>query len=581
MTIKQTVYRLNRRDLRFFPKISSTLKIFLLILTVFAAVFTTKIILAQEQTEEKPKNLVKEMQDNMAKGNNQESWLDNGNLANLVSLRTMTSGTIPDKLLEEGFDPNKAYIPGGLIGITNQIVASTYNSPASGIEYIAQLKNDFLGKPAYAANETGFDSLKAIMGLWKTFRNVVYVLISLYFIVLGLMIMLRIKISPQAVITIQSSLPKVVTTLVLVTFSYAIAGFCIDLINVFQAIGLSLLFKGAGKTISSGEGLFPVSCKQWSIINLFNLLLDALGEHYYKFQNISNANFWMVKELIQRLAPNSVLLLLGGVLGTAVGAAAGVVNPIGGVLGGLIGFGAGAVIFSVIVSIIIIVYMIKLCMGLCKTYINVLLQIIFSPFLIFIGIFPTSKKGFSDWITNLIANLAVFPATLLFLVIANLLVDTLGGQGFLGGAGTGLWAPLLVQGPFAWFLPTVVGISAIAMLSKIPQIVPEAIFGLKPSPLGKALGEGFGALPGAGFAKNQWEGVKRQSQENAGALYKQGKEAVYRKMGFENKESKAQRVKEILTTKRDGEENFIGKTYDAWKERSDQRKRDKLGPMKS
>ena len=157
--------------------------------------------------------------------------------------------------------------------------------------------------------------------------------------------------------------------------------------------------------------------------------------------------------------------------------------------------------------------MIKLCMGLCKTYINVILQIIFSPFLIFVGIFPTSKKGFSDWIINLIANLAVFPATLLFLIIANLLVDTLGGQGFLGGAGTGLWAPLLVQGPFAWFLPTIVGISAIAMLSKIPQIVPEVIFGLKPSPLGKAIGEGFGALPGAKTVQNIRAGLTKRQQD--------------------------------------------------------------------
>ena len=58
--------------------------------------------------------------------------------------------------------------------------------------------------------------------------------------------MFRMKINPQNVATFQSAIPKIVTTLILITFAYAIAGFMIDLMfvlfnlipSVFQASGI-------------------------------------------------------------------------------------------------------------------------------------------------------------------------------------------------------------------------------------------------------------------------------------------------------------------------------------------------------
>ena len=48
--------------------------------------------------------------------------------------------------------------------------------------------------------------------------------------------MFRAKINPQTVVTIQSAIPKAVVALILVTFSYAIAGLMIDL--MYLLIGL-------------------------------------------------------------------------------------------------------------------------------------------------------------------------------------------------------------------------------------------------------------------------------------------------------------------------------------------------------
>ncbi len=107
------------------------------------------------------------------------------------------------------------------------------------MQYIAYSVNILLGKPVYAND--GFNQLKGIQPLWKLFRNTIYTLISIVFVIMGLLIMLRVKISPQATITIQNSIPKIIISLILVTFSYAISGLIIDFSYLFQAIILSII----------------------------------------------------------------------------------------------------------------------------------------------------------------------------------------------------------------------------------------------------------------------------------------------------------------------------------------------------
>lgn len=491
MTIKQILHRLNRKDLSLFPKIPKFLKISLIIILAFSTIIVTKNILAQEQA---PTNPIKAKQDAMLKGNNQESWLDSAMTSNLMSIQTMMSGTFPDEILNQEIDPSGGrtsyfYIPQGLIGLTSQAAASLYSPPASGVEYIAQVKNNFLGKPAYAA-ETGFQGLTAIMDLWKAFRNVSYVLIALIFVILGIMIMLRIKISPQAVITIQTSIPKIVTTLILITFSYAIAGLVIDFMNLFLAISLSLLFKGLGVDLS--ENLFHVSGGDWSITNLITLVRSWFGDNAYNFKALSTANLYEMFLLIKRLVPNTFIVSLATL-------AVGIFMAPAGPIAILFGLGAGLLV-NVILSVVIFIIIFKLTFGLTKCYIKAMIQIVFAPFILLVGAMPNAKNKFGTWLTTVVANLSVFPITILFLVLANLFIDRL--------AKFQLWAPTLVSGPVDWMLPIIVGITATAMLSKLPQIIPEAIFQIKPASYEKAIGESFAALPGAGLARTFKSGAQ-------------------------------------------------------------------------
>ena len=67
--------------------------------------------------------------------------------------------------------------------------------------------------------------------------------------------MFRQRISPQAVMTIQAALPKVIIALIMVTFSYAIAGFMIDISYVLFLVILRGIETMGGITTVQATGI--------------------------------------------------------------------------------------------------------------------------------------------------------------------------------------------------------------------------------------------------------------------------------------------------------------------------------------
>ncbi|MGB4966253.1 MAG: hypothetical protein WBO77_04055, partial [Microgenomates group bacterium] len=105
--------------------------------------------------------------------------------------------------------------------------------PASGIAYIQHSFQDagFITR-ANAAEGVGFTSLRPFLPVWKAFRNMAYMILVIVIIVLGFMIMFQYKIDSHTIISVQSALPRIVIALLVITFSYAIAGLMIDLMYV-------------------------------------------------------------------------------------------------------------------------------------------------------------------------------------------------------------------------------------------------------------------------------------------------------------------------------------------------------------
>ena len=123
----------------------------------------------------------------------------------------------------------------GVLGTQGKVVAMIFDNQISSQEYIADIL-DNIGVPsvsrAYAQSTgggTGYNAMKPFLEFWKVFRNLAYSLYIIMFVVVGIMIMLRTKVNAQTIITIQTALPNLLITLLLVTFSYAIVGFMIDL----------------------------------------------------------------------------------------------------------------------------------------------------------------------------------------------------------------------------------------------------------------------------------------------------------------------------------------------------------------
>lgn len=475
--IKQILHRLNRRDTRFLPKSLTPTKIILIILILFTITFTAKTLLAQDSTATTTQStrLIEEFKNKQSafeKGNNQESWIQESISSNAMVGINALAGTIPDTVLEGKVT---SWVPGGIIGLTNRSIAQLYTQPISGVEYIAQSVDNFLGKPVYAQS-TGFSGLKGIQSIWKSFRNTVYILISLVFVVMGIMIMLRVKISPQATVTIQSTIPKLITTLILVTFSYAIAGLIIDLSYVVQGLVLSILFSSKG-AVSSNSTLFS-------------------GLNNPSFGDLMKGDYGVYSALIFRVTPIGSLFLvsaipaiiIGGFFGAMTGAAGIAALATMGIAGvttlGL--FGIGALVGILIVFLFLLIFtafqVIKLFFALAKTYINLIFKIILSPLEIGLGAIPNSKIGFSSWITQTIAYALVFPICLIFLVALCMILEVVSTNN--------LWAPGILSGT-GFILTPILGLSGLMLISKLPNMIPELIFQIKPSPLGKGIGEGL------------------------------------------------------------------------------------------
>jgi hypothetical protein len=474
MSLRLFFNKLNHRNTRIFPKFPMITKIVLIsLITVGISAFAIHAFASN--------NVLKDTIDGMQAGGNLESWLgkDSLRINSVGMLNALTDiQDAPPDIINGISSTGKLplWIPGGLVGSATNAVAFLYNPPASGIEYLAQMKDSFLGKSAYAqTGGIGFQGLQPILPIWRAFRNVVYILSSLIFIIIGIMIMLRVKISPQAVINLQNAIPQLITALILVTFSYAIAGLIIDLAYVIQGLTLAVIFNGLGKGLAD------------------NLLRQTITQPFStNFAALSSYNFgtvlWLSIKNLDILVISLIGALIGGIIGAFIGQAAIPVPVLGGIVGAIGGVGVGEIIFAIIICIFVSFLIIKFLFGLIKCYVTLIIAIVLGPLEIGMGAFPNSKMNFSSWIMDVIANIAVFPISLIFLVLVNVIAES----------SSGLWTPSIIgfAGATANLMPFIIAIGGLMLLPKLPEMIPEFIFKIKPSPWGQAIGEGMGTYLG-------------------------------------------------------------------------------------
>lgn len=439
-----------------------------------------------------------------------------------------------------GVDPTTGKIGyvqsnGGAVGFVGSMIAALYTPPAHTATFFQyEARNFGLVKHAYAAGSgIGFTSLEPLLALWSTFRNIAYFVFIIIFIAVGFAIMFRVKIDPRTVMTIENQIPKIIVGLVLVTFSYAIAGFLIDMMYSVTYLTINVI-----TSAESSHSDFTAQIQNTE-------KNDLAGGTPFAFMNdivpggllgVSAGSAGSVKDIIQNLLSAPVTsggngtngAIGGGLIGLGVGTAACVVvgiasagigffpcaglilasGALGAIGGGLSGqdlqtdvqnalgymvADIASVLAFLIIAIAIIIALFRVWFSLLLAYVSILLDVVFSPFFIIAGVFPGSKIGFGAWLRDIGSNLLAFPVTVGMFLLAGVFMES------FATSGNTLFVPPLIgnpggsgQSPFAYII-------ALGMILLTPNVV-NITKGILKAPENKYLqtigqGVGLGVSP--------------------------------------------------------------------------------------
>ncbi len=378
------------------------------------------------------------------------------NILTNIGLHAIGMGAIPNdgSLSQADRATLEKEIGYGALGDVNKGIVALYTPPASSRTYIADLMQSAKIIPQAQAQGLGFASLSPILDTWKMFRNLAYLFFVVIFLVIGFMIMFRTKVG-QAAITAQQAIPSLIIAMLAVTFSYAIAGFMIDIMYVIMYMIAGFFSEGSDVVSTNFFGLISLMFQGGDTTKT---VLDTVQG--FMSETLTNSG----------LAP-----LFGAVAGWITGLSA-----------------------TVIVAVVILFASFKIFFELIKTYVSVIIQIIFSPITLMMGAIP-GKNVFSGWIRNLAGNLILWPVVLLCILVQRMLTASIRAGGTTEAGG--FMPPFLIGQGQSGIVPVIVGLGVLLIIPDIMKQIKKAM-GIEEGMFG-------GLAQGAGTALSEaWRGGK-------------------------------------------------------------------------
>lgn len=381
---------------------------------------------------------------------------------------------------------------GGAIGFMGGAIGMLYTPPINTGTYIRDVASNFgIAKHAYAQTGVGLDSIAAISGLWAVFRNIVYIFFVFIFVFIGVGIMLRVRIDPRTVMTIQNQIPKIIIGLILVTFSFAIAGFLIDLMWLLIIIIVNVLITAHPQLSAHiGPGTYVTPFGLSDVIGGFfgiaNGTAAAIGGGIY---HTFNANTVSSQITLPGAGPGAGcgFLDLGCWVGQAIASTIGAfVNSVVGIILGTI---VGLFVWLVVI-VAVIIALFRLWIALIGAYIAILMDIVFAPFWIIAGLFPGAgpRVGFVAWLRDMAGNLVAFPAVIGLFLIGRVLAD-----GFVTSPGF-FFPPLLGNAdPASGGVASLGPVLAFGIIMLSPNIVKMTKAAFRAPDTGLGVTKGFSA----------------------------------------------------------------------------------------
>jgi len=307
--------------------------------------------------------------------------------------------------------------------------------------------------------------------------------------------MFRVKLDPKTVVTIESAIPRIVIGIILVTFSYAIAGFLIDLMWVIN-------------------NLIIVTFRNTIRLNVANVA--------FKFPTTDAVDaVWGVSWT------GLIPFLFGFIIFTSVGIVTALLGALFPATGIGIVVGLAGILIPILYSIVYTIAYLRTLWTLIKAYVSVILAIIFAPLQLMVGILPGVDTT-GSWFRNILANLAVLPAviTMVFLscyLTVDAVIRLTGLQALVDAIKKGPNAVINViqnalqnlgSAPYTLVEVMVmlfVGLGVLLLVPKVSDMI-QAFMAGKPFAYGTAIGEAMGPAKLVGTGALQYYASMRQEE---------------------------------------------------------------------
>lgn len=438
---------------------------------------------------------------------------------------------------------------GGLMGTSTGLVGMLYTPTINTKEYVNYYAQNFgIVKPAYAQNQNGYgvNGLAPLLSLWTSIRNMAYFLLMVAFVIIGLGIMLRVKIDPRTIMTLQNQIPRIIICILLVTFSYGIAAVMIDTMWLTTYIGINVITTAGGTDNTTTNPTIPGNASlqnndpnqadgtlsQRATANLLQTPMSYVNQVFRTYDSPGSTN---VDSGIGHIA-DEVSYSLGSMLKELFDAS-GITDVTCDGLGAIVTLGIGCLwsqlisgiikwvatfFFWIVIIFIVLRTLFSVWFTLLKAYTYIVLYTIGAPFFIVMGLLPGRPLGFEKWMRSMLANLAVFPLTAFIFVLGRLFIDLFSTYQDQAVTPQTFVPPLVGQPNIVGYLGVLI---AFGLLLMTPTILAQLQEALK-VPGNKYGGQAIGGLISAGAAapkaltkgilKKGWQ--KETEYQDAGIL---------------------------------------------------------------
>jgi len=341
-----------------------------------------------------------------------------------------------DTFSTENFDKSVMGKIGGLI-------ATPYsNPPALGSYYVLHSLDEAGFVPdSYAAEGLGFAGLAPFIHIWKKLRDIAFLIIALAMIISGFMIMFRTRMDPQHAIKLENALPKIIITMILINFSFAIAGFMVDVMYIMTGI----IIVTFGPLISPDLTLSTMLDRYVSpsTIDLLNLGIgnyegSISGGVYAVINLVYNLPYALlgmfgdtIRIFITHISGNILGIMLfawiGGKLGFfTVGWQTPtipmiifimvmilLIEPIGKIM-----YALPVILLGLVIALTVLWVFMRLLILTFRTYIKLLFYVMLSP-LILVGEALPGSNVFIPWIQTICVELLTFPLMITIFLLSG------------------------------------------------------------------------------------------------------------------------------------------------------------------